>query len=80
MTLNLDPPYPVPNLRVVSHHLKDTPLRLSNLRAPGKIANVFAVESFADELAAAARMDPVAFRLRGLTDPRAIEVLKRATG
>ena len=80
MTLNLDPPYPVPNLRVVSHHLKDTPLRLSNLRAPGKIANVFAVESFADELAAAAGMDPVAFRLRGLTDPRAIDVLKRAAG
>jgi nicotinate dehydrogenase subunit B len=80
MTLNLDPPYPVPNLRVVSHHLKDTPLRLSNLRAPGKIANIFAVESFADELAAAAGMDPVAFRLRGLTDARAIEVLNRAAG
>jgi len=80
MTLNLDPPYPVANLRVVSHHLKDTPLRLSNLRAPGKIANIFAVESFADELAAAAGMDPVAFRLRGLTDPRAVEVLKRASG
>jgi nicotinate dehydrogenase subunit B len=59
--------------------LKDTPLRLSNLRAPGKIANVFAVESFADELAVAAGMDPVAFRLRSLTDPRAIAVLKRAT-
>jgi CO/xanthine dehydrogenase Mo-binding subunit len=80
MTLNLDPPYPVPNLRVVSHHLKDTPLRLSNLRAPGKIANIFAVESFADELAAAAGMDPVAFRLRGLSDRRAIEVLKRTAG
>jgi nicotinate dehydrogenase subunit B len=80
MTLNLDPPYPVPNLRVVSHHLKSTPLRLSNLRAPGKIANVFAVESFADELAAAAGMDSVAFRLRGLTDPRAVDVLKRAAG
>ena len=80
MTLNLDPPYPVPNLRVVSHHLKDTPLRLSNLRAPGKIANIFAVESFADELAGAAGMDPVAFRLRGLTDARAIEVLNRAAG
>jgi nicotinate dehydrogenase subunit B len=80
MTLNLDPPYPVPNLRVLSHHLKDTPLRLSNLRAPGKIANIFAVESFADELAAAAGMDPVAFRLRGLTDPRTIEVLNRTAG
>ena len=80
MTLNLDPPYPVANLRVVSHHLKDTPLRLSNLRAPGKIANVFAVESFADELAAAAGMDPIAFRLRGMTDARAIEVINRAAG
>jgi len=80
MTLNLDPPYAVPNLRILSHHLKETPLRLSNLRAPGKIANVFAVESFADELAASAGMDPVAFRLRGLTDARAIEVLKRTTG
>ena len=80
MTLNLDPPYPVPNLRIVSHHLKDTPLRLSNLRAPGKIANVFAVESFADELAAAAGIDAVAFRLRGLTDTRAIEVIQRTTG
>jgi hypothetical protein len=58
---------------------KETPLRLSNLRAPGKIANVFAVESFTDELAAAAGVDPVAFRVCGLTDPRAIDVLKRAT-
>jgi CO/xanthine dehydrogenase Mo-binding subunit len=55
-------------------------LRLSNLCAPGKIANVFAVESFADELAAAAGMDAVAFRLRGLTDARAIEVIERTTG
>jgi CO/xanthine dehydrogenase Mo-binding subunit len=80
MTLNLDPPYAVPNIRIVSHHLKDTPLRLSNLRAPGKIANVFAVESFADELAHAAGMDAVAFRVRGLSDPRALEVLNRAAG
>jgi CO/xanthine dehydrogenase Mo-binding subunit len=80
MTLNLDPPYPVPNLRIVSHHLKDTPLRLSNLRAPGKIANVFAVESFADELAHAAGMDAVAFRVRGLSDPRALDILNRAAG
>ncbi len=78
MTLNADPPYATANLRVVSHALKETPLRLSNLRAPGKIANVFAVESFTDELAAAAGMDPVAFRRRGLTDPRALAVLDRA--
>src|SRR6266852_3506950 len=74
---NGDPPYAAQNVRVVVHWLKETPLRPSNLRAPGKIANVFAVEGFIDELAAAAGMDAVEFRLRGLSDPRAIEVLKR---
>jgi nicotinate dehydrogenase subunit B len=76
---NGDPPYAAPNVKVVVHWLKETPLRLSNLRAPGKIANVFAVESFTDELAAAAGIDPVEFRLRGITDARAIDVIKRAT-
>ncbi|MEO8368849.1 MAG: molybdopterin cofactor-binding domain-containing protein [Candidatus Solibacter sp.] len=75
---NLDPPYAIPNLRVTSRLLKDTPLRTSNLRAPGKIATVFAVESFTDEMAAAAGMDPVEFRRRSLSDPRAIAVLERA--
>jgi CO/xanthine dehydrogenase Mo-binding subunit len=60
------------------HWLKDAPLRPSNLRAPGKIANGFAVESFTDELAAAARRDALEFRLAGLADPRGIEVVKRA--
>ena len=78
MTLNADPPYAAANVSVMSHELKETPLRLSNLRAPGKIANVFAVESFTDELALAAGMDPVAFRRRGLSDPRALAVLDRA--
>lgn len=78
VTQNVDPPYTVPNLRVLAHQLKDTPIRLSNLRAPGKIANVFAVESFTDELAAPAAVDAVAFRRRALTDPRAIAVLDRA--
>ena len=76
---NADPPYAAANVRVVTHWLKEAPLRISNLRAPGKIANVFAVEGFTDELAAAAAVDPLEFRLRGLSDPRAIEVLKRAT-
>jgi nicotinate dehydrogenase subunit B len=77
MTQNADPPYAAANVRVVAHNLKDTPLRPSNLRAPGKIANAFAAEAFADELAAAAGLDPVEFRLRGLTDPRAIAVIKK---
>jgi nicotinate dehydrogenase subunit B len=78
MTMNGDPPYASPNTRVVVHYLADSALRISNLRAPGKIANIFAVESFTDEMAAAAGADAVEFRLRALTDPRAIEVLKRA--
>jgi len=78
VTMNADPSYPVSHVRVVAHKLKDTPLRLSNLRAPGKIANVFAVESFTDELAMAAGMDAVAFRRRALADPRALAVLDRA--
>jgi len=75
---NGNPPYAVPNQEVRVHWLATAPLRPSNIRAPGKIANIFAVESFTDELAAAARRDPVEFRLQGLTDPRGIEVLKRA--
>jgi len=77
MTQNADPPYAAPHVRVVAHYIKETPLRPSNLRAPGKIANVFAVEAFTDELAAAAGADPVEYRLRGLTDPRAIAVIRR---
>ena len=76
-TQNLDPPYAVPHLKVTAVGLKDTPLRLSNLRAPLKIGNVFAVESFIDELAAAAGRDPLEFRREGLTDPRALAVIDR---
>jgi nicotinate dehydrogenase subunit B len=75
---NLDPPYTVPNVSVVVHRLKDSPLRTGHVRAPGKVASAFAVESLTDELAAAASVDAVAYRLRGLTDPRAADVLKRA--
>ena len=52
---NGDPPYESGSVRVVAHWTKETPLMTSNLRAPGKIANVFAVEGFTDEIAAAAR-------------------------
>jgi CO/xanthine dehydrogenase Mo-binding subunit len=74
---NGDPSYACPNMSVQVHWLKDAPLRPSNLRAPGKIANCFAVESFLDELAAAAKQDPVEMRLRSMKDPRGIEVIKR---
>jgi nicotinate dehydrogenase subunit B len=75
---NADPPYAAESIQVIAHWLKDAPLRAAPIRSPGKPANCFAVESFTDELAAAAGIDPVAFRLRGLKDPRGIEVIKRA--
>ena len=74
---NIDPPYAMANLNAVVHWVADAPLRTSPLRAPGKIANTFAVESFTDEIAALARIDPLEFRLRRLSDPRGVEVLKR---
>ena len=74
---NGDPSYAVDHVRVVAHWLRDTPLNPSNLRAPGKPGNVFAVEGFTDEIAAATGADPLAFRLQRLTDPRALEVIKR---
>jgi nicotinate dehydrogenase subunit B len=74
---NGDPPYAADNVQVVVHWLKDAPLRPAPLRSPGKPANCFAVESFVDELAVAAGLDPVEFRLRGLGDPRGVDVVKR---
>jgi nicotinate dehydrogenase subunit B len=75
---NGDPPYEAGHIEVVAHWLKEAPLRPAPLRSPGKPANCFAVEAFTDELAHAAAVDPVEFRLRGLKDQRTIEVLKRA--
>jgi len=74
---NANPPYPTANLKVSAHWLADAPLRPSNIRAPGKVANCFAVESFVDQLAASVGIDALEFRLRDMTDPRGIEVLKR---
>ena len=75
---NIDPPYAVRAVNAVVHWLDDTPLRPSNIRAPGKVANTFAVESFVDEICALATVDPLEFRLRHTDDPRGLEVLRRA--
>jgi CO/xanthine dehydrogenase Mo-binding subunit len=62
----------------VSHRLLTSPLRTSALRSLGAYANVFAIESFVDEIAAATGVDPLRFRLRHLDDARARTVLERA--
>ncbi|HVB78191.1 MAG TPA: molybdopterin cofactor-binding domain-containing protein [Candidatus Nitrosotalea sp.] len=53
-------------------------LRTTFLRSPGQYQITFAQEAFVDEMAAAAKQDPLQFRLQHLTDPRAIAVLKAA--
>jgi CO/xanthine dehydrogenase Mo-binding subunit len=75
---NANPPYTIPNKRVLWHFLPDMPLRVSALRALGAYANVFAIESFVDDLALAAGTDPVEFRLKHLEDPRARDVVTTA--
>jgi nicotinate dehydrogenase subunit B len=73
---NAVPLYDFPRQRVVSHLIKPMPIRVSALRTLGAYANVFATESFLDELALAANADPVAFRLAHLKDPRARAVIE----
>jgi nicotinate dehydrogenase subunit B len=75
---NAVPLYDFPRQRVVHHFIKQMPLRVSALRTLGAYANVFAMESFLDELALAAGADPVAFRLAHLKDPRAHAVIEAA--
>ena len=73
---NSIPGYDFPNVRVLKHFIVDSPLRTSALRTLGGYGNVFALESFMDELAAAAGVDPVEFRLRHMKDPRARAVIE----
>jgi CO/xanthine dehydrogenase Mo-binding subunit len=74
---NQDPLYAFPNTRIVKHLVRGLPLRTSALRALGAYGNVFAIESFMDELAEEAGIDPVNFRLRHLEDDRGKAVLKK---
>jgi CO/xanthine dehydrogenase Mo-binding subunit/aerobic-type carbon monoxide dehydrogenase small subunit (CoxS/CutS family) len=89
-TRNSVPGYDIPGMHVTRHLLLDMPIRTSSLRSLGAHLNVYAIESFMDELAAAAGglgkwstaagADPVEFRLAHLTDPRARQVLTEAAG
>jgi nicotinate dehydrogenase subunit B len=75
---NALPLYVFPAPHIVSHRVLAMPLRTSALRALGAFANVFAMESFIDELALATASDPIEFRSRHLQDPRARAVIERA--
>jgi CO/xanthine dehydrogenase Mo-binding subunit len=68
--------YDIPNVKVAKHFIVESPLRTSALRTLGAYGNVFALESFMDEMAKAAGTDPVEFRLRHVKDPRARAVIE----
>ena len=75
-TRNAVPAYDFPGQEIACNLVRESPLRVSALRSLGAYANVFAIESFIDELAAALNQDPVAFRLKHLREPRARAVIE----
>ena len=77
------PPYTFPNIHADAHvipafHAVASPLRSTHLRDPEGPATSFAVESFIDELAVAAGIDPIDLRITHIAEPRAHAVLKAA--
>jgi nicotinate dehydrogenase subunit B len=75
---NAIPTYTLPNAHIVDRFIPAMPMRCSALRGLGGYMNVFAIESMMDELAAAAKADPVEFRLKHLADPRSRAVVQLA--
>src|SRR5436190_12983698 len=73
---NAIPLYEFPDLLVTQHYVRDAVVRGSSLRSLGAFGNVFAIESFMDELAG--DDDPAGFRLCHLKDPRGRAVIDEA--
>ncbi len=69
------PPYAYGNLRVTVHDMPPI-ARASWFRGVSAMPNTFAHESYVDELASAAGVDPIEYRLRYLQDPRAIDLVR----
>ena len=72
---NAIPIYEFPDLLVMNHYVREMPVRGSSLRSLGGFGNVFAIESFMDELAEG---DPIGFRLKHLKDARGRAVIEEA--
>ena len=75
---NSVPLYDFPAWHIEAHRLTVMPVRTSALRTLGAQGNTFAIESLLDEIAVDRGEDPVAFRLRHLTDPRSRDVIQAA--
>jgi len=73
---NALPPYAGFPVRVILH-IEPTRLRTANFRSLAAAENVFAIESFMDELAVLSEQDPLAFRLRHIADERFRRVVER---
>ena len=72
---NAVPGYEFPDHKITMHYVREAPVHGSSLRSLGAFGNVFAIESFMDELAGG---DPLGFRLKHLKDPRGRAVLEEA--
>ncbi len=68
------PPYDYDHMRVVAHDMPPI-ARASWLRGVSALPNTFAHESYIDELATEAGVDPIEYRLRYLRDPRAVDLV-----
>ncbi len=75
---NAIPLYDIPNQTLDVHVVQRPPIRTSALRGLGALPNIFAIEAMLDDLAGRAGIDPVEYRLRLLSDPRARDVLSTA--
>jgi nicotinate dehydrogenase subunit B len=68
------PPYDYGNMRVVANDMPPI-VRASWLRGVSALPNSFAHESYIDELATEAGVDPIEYRLRYLKDSRAVDLV-----
>src|SRR5258705_5545686 len=73
------PPYDYDNMRVVAHDMPPI-VRASWFRGLSALPNTVAHESYVDEMATEAGVDPIEYRLRYLRDPRAIDLVNAVAG